>query len=274
MAKLKPWYSVLQPREDLRENRPLDASEFAIHLDQIRDGRAHQDYVKPERFFERTHLTGGLLDLASQVMRRMSGIQVETSAVFNMSTQFGGGKSHSLTAPYHLGRHGDKAKNWKGVDRILIKAQVDKVSAAGVAVFMGKEFDSLNGRGGNGEPLRKTPWGEIAWQLGGIESYKAVEQHDREFIEPKGDAIRAMLPKDKRSLVLMDEIITYASTYRSKGYGDRLYNFLDALAETAAGRKTWRWSYRFRRRTWNIRLPTHPTRPGSRKCSTGWGGRS
>jgi hypothetical protein len=62
MAKLKPWYSVLQPREDLRENRPLDASEFAIHLDQIRDGRAHQDYVKPERFFERTHLTGGLLD--------------------------------------------------------------------------------------------------------------------------------------------------------------------------------------------------------------------
>ena len=33
MAKLKPWYQVVTPREDLRENRPLDASEFAVHLD-------------------------------------------------------------------------------------------------------------------------------------------------------------------------------------------------------------------------------------------------
>ena len=35
MAKLKAWYDVVELREDLRENRPLDASEFAIHLDQI-----------------------------------------------------------------------------------------------------------------------------------------------------------------------------------------------------------------------------------------------
>ena len=43
MAKLKPWYDVVELRKDLRENRPLDASEFAINLDQIRDGRAHKD---------------------------------------------------------------------------------------------------------------------------------------------------------------------------------------------------------------------------------------
>jgi predicted AAA+ superfamily ATPase len=103
MSKLKPWYQVVTPREDLRDNRPLDASEFAIHLDQIRDGRAHKDYIEPDRFFERTHVTGSLLDLASQTLRRLSGIQLETSAVFNMSTQFGGGKSHSLTAAgWHL----------------------------------------------------------------------------------------------------------------------------------------------------------------------------
>jgi hypothetical protein len=50
MAKLKPWYQVVTPREDLRENRPLDASEFAVHLDHIRHGRAHEDYVRPDRF--------------------------------------------------------------------------------------------------------------------------------------------------------------------------------------------------------------------------------
>ena len=50
MASLKPWYRVVTPREDLREGKPLDASEFAVHLEQVRDGRAPTDYQKPERF--------------------------------------------------------------------------------------------------------------------------------------------------------------------------------------------------------------------------------
>jgi len=87
----------------------------------------------------------------------MSGIQVETSAVFNMATQFGGGKSHSLTALYHLAKGGAKAKTWNGVDRILRKAEIVTVPEVAVAVFMGKEFDSLQGRGGGDEPVRKTP---------------------------------------------------------------------------------------------------------------------
>src|SRR3954447_10150243 len=160
MAKLKPWYQVITPREDLRDNRPLDASEFAVHLDHVRDGRAHADYVKPERFFERTYLTGSLLDLAAEAVRRLSGIQLETSAVFNMATQFGGGKTHSLATLYHLAKHGDEAKKWKGVDTILAKAQVGTVPKADVAVFVGTEFDAITGRKGDGEPTRKTPWGE------------------------------------------------------------------------------------------------------------------
>ena len=206
------------------------------------EGRAPKDYVQPDRFFERTHITGSLLDLTSQVVRRLSGIQLETSAVFNMATQFGGGKSHALAALYHLATHGAKAKAWKGVDKIVKKADVASVPEAAVAVFMGKQFDSITGRGGPGsdtpdEPLRRTPWGEIAWQLGGAKSFAAIAEHEREFIEPKGDAIRAMLPKDRPSLILFDEIISYASTNRSKGYGNRLYNFLDCLAETARGEK-------------------------------------
>src|SRR5205814_3909811 len=70
---LKPWYRVVTPREDLREGKPLDASEFAVHLDQVRDGLAPADYQKPERFFERTYLTKNLASLASEVVRRLSG---------------------------------------------------------------------------------------------------------------------------------------------------------------------------------------------------------
>jgi hypothetical protein len=54
MPKLRPWYHVVTPREDLRENRPLDASELAVHLDHIREKRWHDDYINPERFFDRT----------------------------------------------------------------------------------------------------------------------------------------------------------------------------------------------------------------------------
>jgi len=110
---LKPWYKIVTPREDLREGKPLDASEFAVHLDQVRDGRAPTDYQQPERFFDRTYLTQNLLAFAAEVVRRLSGTKTETSAVFNLNTQFGGGKTHFLTLLYHLAGHGVKAERWK-----------------------------------------------------------------------------------------------------------------------------------------------------------------
>ena len=139
---LKPWFKVVTPRADLREGKPLDAAEFAVHLDQVRDGRAPEDYQKPQRFFERTYLTKSLTGLASEVIRRLSGERTQTSAVFNMATQFGGGKTHSLTLLYHLAENGPKANKWVGVDKLLEKAGVQSVPEAAVAVFVGTEFDS------------------------------------------------------------------------------------------------------------------------------------
>jgi len=237
MAKLKPWYQVVTPREDLRDNRPLDASEFAVHLDHIRTGRGSvsKDYTDPARFFERTFLTGSLLELASQVVRRLNGIQVETSAVFNMSTQFGGGKTHALTTLFHLARHGDVAKTWKGVNSILIKAQVDRIPEGKTAVFVGTEFDVLTGRKGEGEPTRRTPWGEIAWQLGGPEAFAKVAQHDAQGVAPAGDVIREMLPTGP-TLILMDELLNYISSGRKLGMRDQFFNFLQNLCEEARAR--------------------------------------
>ena len=240
MTGLKPWYKIegLIPREDLREGKPLDASEFAVHLDQVRDKRAPADYQEPDRFFDRTYLTKYLTYLAAQVVRRLSGETTETSAIFNLSTQFGGGKTHALTLLYHLAKHGPAANKWTGVDKILNQAGISAIPEAAVAVFVGTEFDSITGRGGDdGTPLRKTPWGEIAYQLGGEAAFNIVAEHERQFIEPKGDVIRKFLPKDKPCLILLDEIINYASTYRKTGYGDRLYNFIQALSETARGEK-------------------------------------
>lgn len=234
MAKLQPWYKVVTPREDLREGKPLDAAEFAVHLDQVRDRRGSEEYFNPARFFERTFLTKNLGEVAGQVVRRLSGEKTATSAVFNMATQFGGGKTHALTLLYHLATHGPKAEKWFGVDQILEKAQVSQIPQAATAVFVGTEFDSIAGRGGDdGTPLRKTPWGEIAFQLAGEEGFQVVAGHEQAMSSPAGDVIRKFLPSDRPSLILIDELLNYVSRNRRSGLSGQLYSFVQNLAEEA-----------------------------------------
>src|SRR3990172_10432494 len=95
--KLKPWYDVVKPREDVCQGRPLDASEFAVHLDKVRlkSPNISADYTDPRRFFERTFLTDNLVKMAAEAVRRLSGITMEASAGFNTMTQFGGGKTRT-----------------------------------------------------------------------------------------------------------------------------------------------------------------------------------
>lgn len=233
---VKPWYKVVDPREDLREGRPQDASEFAVHLDKVREGIAPLDYQDPRRFFERTYLTETLKEFSAEVVARLSGKTVETNAVFNLSTQFGGGKTHALTLVYHLAQAGTKAYGWPGVMDIVNAAGVSTIPEAATAIFVGTEFDSLTGRGGDdGTPLRKTPWGEIAFQLGGASAFEKVRDHDQRMVAPGGDVIRSFIPKDKPSLILMDEIINYTNRSRKIGNGmaEQLQTFIHNLSETA-----------------------------------------
>lgn len=145
-------------------------------------------------------------------MRRLSGETTETSAVFNMATQLGGGKTHALTLLYHLAENGAKAEAWTGVRTLLTDARVPGVLEAASAVFVGTEFDSIRERGGDDDtPKRVTPWGEIAYQLGGAAGFSVVEKHDKENIAPAGDVIRAFLPKGRPALILLDELMNYVS---------------------------------------------------------------
>ena len=236
MAKLKPWYNDVSPREDLRSGKPLDASEFAVHLDHVREGRAPEDYQKPDRFFERTYMTRNLQDLAAEAVRRLSGEKLQTSAVFNMATQFGGGKTHALTLLYHLATGGPRAASWRGVSGILGQAGVPSVPKADTAVFVGTEFDSLSGRGGDdGTPYRRTPWGEIAWQLGRGAAFARVVAHDEQGVAPAGDVIRSFLPQGP-ALILVDELMNYISRNRKSGLSAQFYSFLQSLGEEARAR--------------------------------------
>jgi len=216
---LQPWFKVVEPREDLRTGKPLDASEFAVHLDHVRKGSAPDDYRLPERFFDRTYLATNLLGFAAEVVRRLSGEKTETSAVFNMATQFGGGKTHALTLLYHLAENGPASHDWRGVKRVLEKAGVAAVPQAATAIFVGTEFDAATGSGGDdGTPVRRTPWGDIAYQLGGKEALSLLAEHEKERVAPAGDVIRRMLPNDGPC-----------------GLAGQFYTFLHNLSEVARG---------------------------------------
>ena len=237
---LKPWYDVIKPRKDLRQGQVPEASEFAVHLDQVRDGRAIEEYKDPELFFSRTYLTKNLTRFAAEALRRLSGERVETNAVFHMITQFGGGKTHALTLLYHLAQHGPAAHDWQGVAKILQAAGIPAIPRARAAIFVGTEFDPLHGRGGDdGAPRRLTPWGEIAFQLGGTEAFAAVAENDRRRIAPGGDVIRRLLPQDQPCLILMDEVLNYIARSRrveqQEQIGldmiDQFYHFLHNFTE-------------------------------------------
>jgi len=150
-----------------------------------------------------------------------------------------GGKTHALTLLYHLANtnNGPKAKEWQGVSRLLRVAGINAVPAARVAVFVGTEFDAISGRGGNdGTPLRQTPWGEIAFQLGGADALAILTEHERQGVAPGGDVIRAFLPTNRPVLILMDELMNFVSRSRKSGIGGQLYDFLQSLSEEAHGR--------------------------------------
>jgi len=231
---LKPWYHVIQPRDDLRDGRALDASEFAVDLDAVRKEEGREDYRYPDRFFERTFLTHSLRELGAQVLRRLSGVSLETSAVFSLITQFGGGKTHAMAMLLHLARGGAEASRWHDVDKLLRQAEVARAPLARTAVFVGTNFDPTSGRS-DGGVTRYTPWGEIAYQLGGAAAFEVVARHDRDRIAPAGDVIREMLPAGEPVLILMDEIMSFVGrdSVERRHVGLQLYHFVQSLSEVA-----------------------------------------
>lgn len=239
MAALKPWHQVAMPHEDLRKGTPLDASAFAIHLDQVIDGRAPEDYRDPERFFARTYLTDAYRKMAAEVFRRLAGERLGTSPGINLTTQFGGGKTHFLTLLYHLCRAGDAARGWSGVSELLEAAKLSTVPRARVAVFIGNRFDFLDGVGAEAEPRRKTPWGDLAWQLGGNALYELVKQHDEQGVVPGGEILQKVFTGEP-TLILMDEVLSFVRRAREaperyRRLGSQFYSFLDVLTREVTG---------------------------------------
>src|SRR6266436_4301449 len=138
---LDPWYKVTVPRREVREGRSFSPDEFAIALEQVVAGTAPEDYRNPEQFFSRTCFTRALKDHAGMVLRRLSGETSNTAPVLTLITQFGGGKTHTLTALYHLIRNSRESAKDPGVQALLKIAGLPQLPTSKVAIFVGNAWD-------------------------------------------------------------------------------------------------------------------------------------
>ena len=222
---MDPWYKVVTLRKEVREGRSFSPDEFAIALEQVVAGTAPADYRDPEQFFSRTCFTRALKEHAGMVLRRLDGQTANTAPVLTLVTQFGGGKTHTLTALYHLAKAGAAAAKLPGVTDILNAAGMAEAPATRVGVFVGNAWDPADGR--------ETPWIDLARQLAGDQGVAALGAAAR-TTPPGTEALgRVFAAAESPVLLLFDEVLNFVNRHRNMA--DSFHAFIQNLTVAVTG---------------------------------------
>jgi predicted AAA+ superfamily ATPase len=203
---LAPWRTLVIPHPDVASGNFRQA-EFAADLSQVARGEGAKEYTDPREFFSRTYLTEGLRLLLTGALRRLTGSGGES--VIDLQTTFGGGKTHSMLALWHLADPGVQIASLPGLEGVLTDAKVTTLPKVSRAAIVGTALSPITPRPVDGTEIR-TLWGELAWQLGGADAFAAFAEADRQGVPPGADALRALLAAHAPVVVLIDEWVTYA----------------------------------------------------------------
>lgn len=233
-AGLVPWRDVITPHQDVIHGRYQQA-EFAADLDQVRQGKGSSEYTDPAEFFRRTYITGGLKDLLRIALLRLNGQPADP--VIELQTNFGGGKTHSMLALYHL-CSGTPLNLLTGLEEVCAEVGIKSVPKANTAVLVGTAFSAAEPTTKADGTVVNTLWGELAYQLGGPAGYAIVANSDRERISPGARDIAELFRQCAPCLVLIDEWVAYARNLVGKddlpaGTYDSQVSFAQALTEAA-----------------------------------------
>ena len=222
---MDPWYKVATPRKEVREGRSFNPDEFAIALEQVVAGNAPEDYRDPEKFFLRTCFTRALREHAGMVLQRLAGKTENAAPVLTLITQFGGGKTHTLTALYHLAKNGSKASGYSGVEDLVQAAGIAAVPQAKVGVFVGNAWDPQDGR--------ETPWIDIARQIAADQGVACLGPAAK-TTPPGTEAIgRFFDAAGGVVLILFDEVLNFLNRHR--GMAEAFHAFIQNLTVATTG---------------------------------------
>ncbi len=237
-AGLTPWREIISPHADVASGR-FDQAEFAADLHEVAKGTADEEYQDPTAFFARTYLTEGLKDLLVGAAQQLSGDG--NMPVIELQTNFGGGKTHSMIALYHLAS-GLDATEMPGIGDVLAEAKLGLPKKVNRAVIVGHDVSVATPH-----PVEKgidlhTLWGHIAYQLGGKDAYEIVRSDDENGTNPAA-AFRTLFEQYGPAVILIDEWVAYARQLRDGGEGDLLaggdfdtqFTFAQTLTQAAAG---------------------------------------
>ena len=238
-SNLKPWREVIRPNQDVAQGSYQQA-EFAADLQQVYDGRADTtQYGNPVSFFNHTYITPGIRTLLVNTLKRLAGKGGDP--VIQTKTGFGGGKTHSLIALYHLVHNTDALLNFQAgsdsrvndeIRAIMREAGYDRdpIDLGRVAVLDGTFLAPTDsGVTETGDPLN-TLWGVMANQLGGQEAYDIIGQAARQGTAPGGSQLDALFSKVGPCVILADELVAYV---RNAGAAqDSIYTFVQSLTQS------------------------------------------
>ena len=232
-GSLSPWREVVSPHHDVASGRYQQA-EFAADLWQVHIGEGVDEYKKPVEFFRRTFLTESLKQLLIGAIRRLSANG--SDPVIQLQTNFGGGKTHSMLALYHL-FSGAKPSELLGIEAVMKVAEIAELPSVNRVVLVGNKISPGNPAKKDDGTLVHTLWGEMAWQLGGRGAYDRIRADDERATSP-GDVLRDLFNDYGPCLILIDEWVAYARQLHDQGdlpagNFETHFTFAQALTESA-----------------------------------------
>lgn len=239
---LPSWRDVMQPHPDVAEGRYRSA-EFAADLAQVARGEGAYEYRDPVEFFARTYITEGMAGLLVESLQRLSGKGGEP--VIQLKTAFGGGKTHSMLALYHIAHSKISMETVPSLKALLERAELGELPHANVAVLVGTALDPSRRKKPANFPgySVNTIWGEMAYQLvtsaGKPELYaQYIRDADLKGVAPGSENLKNLFNACGPCLILMDELVAYAKTLYGveglpAGTFDNFITFIQQITEAA-----------------------------------------
>lgn len=244
-AGLPCWREVMEPHPDVAQGRYRNA-EFAADLAQVARGEGSFEYRDPVEFFARTYVTEGMKGLLVQALKRVCGR--DGDPVIQLKTAFGGGKTHSMLALYHLLRGAVALEKIPAAAPVLEAAGLHSLPRVHAAVLVGTALDPSKVKRPQNLPgvSVSTLWGEMACQLAlsaqNPRLYDFVKEADKKGVSPGSEALKNLFDACGPCLILMDELVAYAKRIFGvsglpAGSFDNFITFIQEISEAARASK-------------------------------------